>query len=238
MVGDLKGFIFSIILLTACSTNQPVTAPTIQSYNVSDIGWGMKQLEVDGVVARFVDLNLFLPALDLRCKNLTHLIIETSKGINLNLLDNLSSSLKSLKLSVNPSTCDLKMIEKFKNLQRLSISNVSSISDIVENSDLTILSGVFKLSKLEVLTLEGFKALRLIAIGARSGKLGHLRQLALRRMMDYNLQYVRTVAARLPRLQYFEIDDTYDLVNEIEEIFISLSPLFENILFTSLPLLL
>ena len=86
--------------------------------------------------------------------------------------------------------------------------------------------------------MEGFKALRLIAIGARSGKLGHLRQLALRRMMDYNLQYVRTVAARLPRLQYFEIDDTYDLVNEIEEIFISLSPLFENILFTSLPLLL
>ena len=129
------------------------------------------------------------------------------------------------------------MIEKFKNLNRLSISNVSSITDIVGNSDLSILSGVFKLKKLEVLTLEGFKALRLIAIGARSGKLGHLRQLALRRMMDYNMEHVRVVASRLPRLQYFEIDDTYDLVNEIEEIFISVSPQFENILFTSLPLL-
>ena len=236
MVGDLKGFISSIILLTACSTSQP----TNHQYNprVSDVGWRMKHLEVDGVIARYVDLDVFLSALDVRCRNLTHLIIETSKGINLSLLDNLSSSLKSLKLTVNPKICDLKLIEKFKNLQRLSISNVSSISDIVGNSDLTILSGVFKLSKLEILTLEGFKALRLIAIGARSGKLGHLRQIALRRMMDYNIEHVRTVAARLPRLQYFEIDDTYDLGNEIEEIFISVSPLFENILFTSFPLLL
>ena len=198
----------------------------------------MTQLELDGIIAQYVDLDLFLPALDLRCKTLTTLSIETSKGLNLNLLANLSFSLTSLKLAVNPNICDLKMIEKFKNLQRLSISNVSSISDIVGNSDLTILSGVFKLSKLEVLTLEGFKALRLIAIGARSGKLGHLRQIALRRMMDYNIEHVRIVASRLPRLQYFEIDDTYDLVNEIEEIFLSVSPLFENILFTSLPLLL
>lgn len=198
----------------------------------------MTQLELDGIIAQYVDLDLFLPALDLRCKTLTTLSIETSKGLNLNLLANLSSSLTSLKLAVNPNICDLKMIEKFKNLQRLSISNVSSISDIVGNSDLTILSGVFKLSKLEVLTLEGFKALRLIAIGARSGKLGHLRQIALRRMMDYNIEHVRIVASRLPRLQYFEIDDTYDLVNEIEEIFISVSPLFKNIFFTSLPLLL
>ena len=232
MLGDLKGFISStsIILLTASQHH----------YNprVSDIGWRMSHLEVDSVVSQYVDLAEFLPAVALRCKNLTNLTIETSKGLDLNLLANIASSITSLKLAVNPNICDLKMIEKFKNLRRLSISNVSSISDIVENSDLTILSGVFKLSKLEVLTLEGFKALRLIAIGARSGKLGHLRQLALRRMMDYNLQYVRTVAARLPRLQYFEIDDTYDLVNEIEEIFISLSPLFENILFTSLPLLL
>ena len=198
----------------------------------------MTQLELDGIIAQYVDLDLFLPALDLRCKTLTTLSIETSKGLNLNLLANLSSSLTSLKLAVNPNICDLKMIEKFKNLQRLSISNVSSISDIVGNSDLTILSGVFKLSKLEVLTLEGFKALRLIAIGARSGKLGHLRQIALRRMMDYNIEHVRIVASRLPRLQYFEIDDTYDLVNEVEEIFISVSPLFKNIFFTSLPLLL
>ena len=198
----------------------------------------MNQLELDGAIAQYVDLDQLLPRLDLRCKNLTNLIIETSKGINLNLLANLASTLTSLKLTVNPSICDLKMIEKFKNLQRLSVSNVSSISDIVGNSDLTILSGVFKLSKLEVLTLEGFKALRLIAIGARSGKLGHLRQIALRRMMDYNIEHVRIVASRLPRLQYFEIDDTYDLVNEIEEIFLSVSPLFENILFTSLPLLL
>ena len=198
----------------------------------------MNHLEVDGVVAQYVDLDQLLPALALRCKNLTNLTIETSKAVNLNLLANIAPSITSLKLTVNPNICDLKIIEKFTNLRRLSITNVSSISDIVGSSDVTMLSGIFKLSKLEVLTLEGFKALRLIAIGARSGKLGHLRQIALRRMMDYNIQHVRVVATRLPRLQYFEIDDTYDLVNEIEEIFLSVSPLFENILFTSLPLLL
>ena len=56
----------------------------------------MKELELDGVIAQYVDLDLFLPALDLRCKTLTTLSIETSKGLNLNLLANLSSRRQQL----------------------------------------------------------------------------------------------------------------------------------------------
>ena len=198
----------------------------------------MNRLELDAVIGQNVDLDHFLASLDTKCQNLSHLVIESNKCTNLSLLDNLSSSLKTLKLTVNPYICDLKLIGKFKNLRRLSISNASPISDIIENSDCTILSGIFSLDNLETLTLEGFKALKLIAIGARSGKLLRLKQIALRRMMDYNLEHVRLVASKLTSLHYFEIDDSYDLADEIEEIFCSISPSFEKIFFTSLPLLL
>ena len=204
---------------------------------VSDVGRTMNRLELDAIVAQSVDLDLLLASLDTKCQNLSHLVIESNKCTDLSLLDNISSSLKTLKLTVNPYKCDLKLIAKFKSLTCLSISNTSSISDIIGNSECTILSGIFSLGNLETLTLEGFKALKLIAIGARSGKLVHLKQIALRRMMDYSLEHVRLVASKLTCLQYFEIDDTYDLLNEIDDIFFSLSASFENIFFTSLPLL-
>ena len=197
----------------------------------------MRRLEVDSLLTRNVDLNLLLANLDIKCKLLTHLVIESDKWTNLSLLENLSCSLKILELTVNPYICDLKLIGRFRNLSSLTVRNASSILDIDGNSDLTILSGIISLGKLEVLVLEGFQALRLIAIAARSGKLRNLKQIALRRMMDYNVEHVRLVASKLPELRYFEIDDTYDLGNEIEPIFCSLSPSFENIFFTSLPLL-
>ena len=204
---------------------------------VSDVGYTMRRLEVDSVIAHHLDMDLTLSTIDLKCENLSHLVIQSDKCINLNQLENLSCSLKSLKLTVNPYICDLGLIGKFRNLRTLSLSNVSSISDINGDYEAAIFIGIFSLSKLEALTLQGFQALRMIAVGASSGKLRNLKKIALRRTMDYSLDDVKIIASRLPRLQYFEIDDTYDIVSEIEEIFSSVSPMFDKILFTSLPLL-
>ena len=107
----------------------------------------MRRLELDSLLTRNVDLDLLLANLDIKCKLLTHLVIESDKWTNLSLLENLSCSLKILELTVNPYICDLKLIGRFRNLSSLTVRNASSILDIDGNSDLTILSGIISLGK-------------------------------------------------------------------------------------------
>ena len=206
----------------------------------SESGPPMRSLTIDETIGKKISVPRILESIhqDKQGQLLEHLHLETIT--DLACLQHLVKSLTRLRVSVSPIHADHNLISKFKHLKCLHVKVESKISQLGDNFELgvdNLLDGVLSLANLETLILESFlgglnKFANSLADGHHFSK---LEKLAFRLLMDVSGGDVYKVANILPQLSYFEIDDSFDILDEVPDIIENVSVKFKTIYFTSLP---
>ena len=100
------------------------------------------------------------------------------------------------------------------------------------------IDGILTMEGLEELILEGvMRGFRKLARGLNDGKMKKLKSLALRYLLDIASEDIVTIVSSLEHLEYLEIDDTHDIMGEVNEVTDALQEEFSQVVFTNLPLL-
>ena len=98
------------------------------------------------------------------------------------------------------------------------------------------MTSILAIEGLEELILEGvMRGFRMLAKGIKEGKIGKLRCLALRYLLDIDMGDVFTIVNSLEKLEYLEIDDAHDIMAEIVNLTDTLQLEFPQIMFTNFP---
>ena len=98
------------------------------------------------------------------------------------------------------------------------------------------MTGILAIHGLEELILEGvMRGFEMLARGIQEGKIGKLKCLALRYLLDIDMDDVVTIVNSLEQLEYLEIDDAHDIMAEIVDVTDTLQLEFPQVMFTNFP---